>query len=247
MSQASRGAVHSTTSARVCTIVLDRPAKRNALDQAMWLALRDRLEDARTDPGVSVVVLTGAGAAFTAGQDLQEISDPTALSEDVPGFVQLMEVLERFDKPLMAAVNGVGVGFGLTVLLHCDLVLVAEEARVRAPFLSLGVTTEAAASVLLPSVVGWQRAANLLFTELWLSGPELVEYGIALRCLPGDDLLAEATTLAREIAAMPLASIVETKRLLLAGRADAVRAATVRELAAFERLVGDALSSRRAH
>jgi enoyl-CoA hydratase/carnithine racemase len=233
----ARPGIHTSDDGRVRTVVMDRPGRKNALDQAMWLGLRDALEAAAIDDGISVVVLTGAGDAFTAGQDLGELRDPEAFGEQVPGFVQLMPVVERFPKPLVAAVNGVGVGIGLTILLHCDLVLVADEARVRAPFISLGVTTEASASVLLPAIVGPQEAARILVTEPWLDGAELVRLGIALRSVPRAELAGEAAALAASIAALPLASILATKRLLIAGRIDAITAAREREVAEFEHLV----------
>jgi len=147
-------------------------------------------------------------------------------------------VLESFPKPVVAAVNGVGVGIGFTMLLHCDLVLMARSARIKVPFISLGVTTEASASLLLPAVLGWQRASEVLYTEPWIDAEQAVADGIALRAVDDDRLLPEALDLARHIGGLPLGPVVETKRLLLAGRADAVRAARERELDAFQRLVG---------
>ena len=220
---------------RVCTF--DRPDALNAFNQSLWLALTDALVDAAVDDDLRCVVLTGSGRAFTAGQDLTEMTDPSAFEGEEPGYNHLMPVLESFPKPLLAAVNGVGVGIGLTILPHCDLVLIADDARLKAPFISLGVTTEASASVLLPATMGWQRAAELLFTEPWLTADDAVERGLALRSVPADDLLDEAMALARGIGALPLAPLVATKRLLTAGRAEAVAAARQRELAEFPALV----------
>ena len=166
------------------------------------------------------------------------MSDPSVFDDQEPGYQRLMPVLEAFPKPLIAAVNGVAVGIGLTMLLHCDIVLVARSARLKVPFISLGVTTEASASLLLPQVVGWQRSAEILFTEPWIDADQAVRDGLALRAVDDDALLAEAEALARRIGAGPVEPITETKRLLLAGRAEAVKAARLRELAAFERLVG---------
>ena len=151
---------------------------------------------------------------------------------------RFMPSLERFPKPVVAAVNGVGVGIGLTMLLHCDLVLMARSARLKVPFLSLGVTTEASASLLLPAVMGWQRAAEVVFCEPWVDADAAVDAGLALRAVDDDALLAEARSMADRVASFPLASIVATKELMLAGRAEAVELARLRELAAFERLVG---------
>ncbi len=225
----------------VRTVVFDRPEQLNAFNQALWDAARDAIAGAAGDDSVRCVILTGAGRAFTSGQDLGEMADPPVFQQgDEPGYRVFMPVLESFPKPLIAAVNGVGVGIGLTMLLHCDLVLMADSARLKAPFVSLGVTTEASASLLLPQAMGWQRAAHLLFTEPWLSAADAVASGIALEAVPDGVLLDRARELATAIAAMPLDSLVATKRLLLAARADAVRAAREREEAEFERLVGTA-------
>jgi enoyl-CoA hydratase/carnithine racemase len=228
-------------------LTFDRPDVLNAFDQSLWYATAAALEDAAADDDVRCVVLTGAGRAFSAGQDLGEMSDPSSFGDDVPGYQRFMPVLETFPKPVIAAVNGVGVGIGLTMLLHCDLVLMSTEARLRAPFISLGVTTEASASVLLPAVLGWQRAAEVLLTEPWIDAETAVATGIALRAVPPEALLDEALRLARHVGTLPLGPVVETKRLLLAGRADAVRAARERELAAFERLIGGISAAEQAH
>jgi enoyl-CoA hydratase/carnithine racemase len=218
-------------------LTFDRPDALNALDQDLWYALTDALRDAATDDDLRCAVITGKGRAFTAGQDLAEMADPAAFADREPGYQVLMPVLESFPKPLLAAVNGVGVGIGLTILPHCDLVLISTEARLKAPFISLGVTTEASASVLLPATMGWQRAAELLYTERWLTADDAVEVGLALRTVAPDRLLEETLELARHIGALPLGPLMATKRLMLAGRAEAVQAARERELAAFEPLV----------
>jgi enoyl-CoA hydratase/carnithine racemase len=220
-------------------LTFNRPRARNAFNQALWLAVRDALVAASQDDEVRCVVLTGTPPAFTAGQDLREMADLDLLASEEPGYRALMPVLEAFPKPLVAAVNGVGVGIGLTMLLHCDLVLMGEGARLKAPFVSLGVTTEASASLLLPAAIGWQEAAHLLFTEPWVDAATAHRLGLAWRVVPDDDLLDEARALAGTIAAMPLGSLVATKGVLLAARADAVRAARAREEAVFERLVGE--------
>jgi enoyl-CoA hydratase/carnithine racemase len=149
-----------------------------------------------------------------------------------------MPVVETFPKPLLAAVNGIGVGIGLTVLPHCDIVLMAQSARLKAPFVSLGVTTEASASLLLPATIGWQEAAHLLFTEPWVDADEALRLGLAWKVVPDAELLDVTMELARRIGAMPVPSLMATKSLMLAARVDAVRAARSREDAEFERLVG---------
>lgn len=223
--------------AGVRTLTLNRPEALNAFDQALWYALAGALGDAASSDDVRCVVLTGAGRAFSAGQDLDDMADPSVFADQEPGYEVLMPVLEEFPKPLVVAVNGIGVGIGLTILLHCDIALVSTEARLKVPFLSLGVTTEAASSLLLPVTMGHQRAAELLFTEPWLTAEDAVRSGLALRAVPPGELMAEALELAGRIASFPLGPIVATKRLMVAARIDAVRAARRRESAEFVRLV----------
>jgi enoyl-CoA hydratase/carnithine racemase len=219
-------------------LTLDRPEALNAFDSPLYRAAGEALTAARDDDGVSVVVITGAGRAFSAGQDLDEMARLAGGEAIESGFPVLLEALESFDKPLVAAVNGPAVGIGFTMLPHCDLVLVAEGARMRAPFAEMGVPPEAASSVLFPARMGWQRAAEVLFTSPWLSAEEAVDCGIALRVVPPGDLLPEALALADRIAAAPLAALRAIKSTMLAGRANAVAAARAREDQAFARMWG---------
>lgn len=224
---------------RVRTITLDRPERLNAFDTHLYDAVREALEDAAARPDIACVVITGAGRAFSAGQDIAEMAAPPMENGKVvhtfPAFVR---TVSRFEKPLIAAVNGLGVGIGLTLLLHCDLVLIADTARLRGPFTALGLAPEAASSWLLPEIMGRQRAAHALFTSAWISAQEAVDSGIAWKIVAAADLMDETLAVASEIAAMPIVSLVETKRLLLAPRIEAVDAARGREYEVFSRLVG---------
>ena len=223
--------------AGVRTLTFNRPEALNAFNQELWYAAADALEDAAADDHVRCVLVTGNGRAFSAGQDLGEMADPTVFEGQEPGYQRFMPVLESFPKPIVAAVNGVGVGIGLTMLLHCDIVLMSDQARLKVPFISLGVTTEASASLLMPATMGWQRAAEVLFTEPWIDADQAVADGIALRAVPHDRLLDEARALASHIGGLPLGPLLATKALMQAGRADAVAAARTREVAEFEHLV----------
>jgi enoyl-CoA hydratase/carnithine racemase len=222
----------------VAIVTWNRPRQRNAFNQQMWTEGRDTLRELLDDGQVRAVIVTGAGDAFSAGQDLGEMTSAPAEGEH--GFPGFMEALIGFDKPLIAAVNGVGVGIGLTMLLHCDIVYVSERARLRVPFVPLGVVPEAASSYLLPVVVGWQRAAEVLFTADWIDAERAVELGIASRMLSATELLPAARAIAARIAAGPLGALRHTKRLLLATRAEQVRAARAREDAAFAERIGTA-------
>jgi len=218
----------------VAVVTFNRPKQRNAFNRQMWCEARDLLTELRDDPRARAIIVAGAG--FTAGQDLGEMSAAPG-NADHP-FGSFMDVLVEFDKPLLAAVNGVGVGIGLTLLLHCDVVYVAESARLRAPFIPLGVVPEAAASYLLPVVLGYQRAAEVLYTGDWIDAPRAVELGLASRVCAPSELLPALRTVAAKMAAGPIGSIRHTKRLLLATRAEQVRAARTREDAGFIERVG---------
>ncbi|MCP3986474.1 MAG: enoyl-CoA hydratase/isomerase family protein [bacterium] len=222
---------------RVRLLTLDRPEALNAFNDDLYDAVCRALADASASPDVAVVVVTGQGRAFSAGQDLAELDRPRRHEDGSRhGFAPFIEMLEAFPKPLVAAVNGIGVGIGLTLLPHCDLVLIADEARLRAPFVSLGVTAEAGSTHLLPETIGWQQTAHLLYTASWIDAAQAVESGLAWRSCPGERLLEEAMEVAAEIASMPIASLVGTKKLLQGARLDAVRAARARENVTFEKL-----------
>lgn len=224
----------------VALLRLNRPEKRNAFDTPMYDALAAALGAAAGDDAVRVAVVTGVGQAFSAGQDLAEMGALSAggTGGDTHGFPHLMDALCTFDKPLIAAVNGVGVGIGFTMLLHCDLVYFAETARLRLPFVPLGVVPEAASSYLLPLTIGWQRAAELIYTGAWIDAARAVALGLGAACCPPETLLATVMAQAASIAVAPLAALRESKRLLLATRASEIGAARAREDAAFARRLG---------
>jgi enoyl-CoA hydratase/carnithine racemase len=238
----SSGLVSVADEDGVRLVTFERPDARNAFNKALYLAVAAALADAGADEAVHVVVLTGSGGSFSAGQDLKEmaalVTGESTDPEAAKGFRSLMDAVCAFDKPLVAAVNGVGVGLGFTILAHCDLVLVADDARLKVPFAERGVPAEAASSLLFPIRMGWQRAAEVLFTGRWVSAAEAVDAGIALRACPPDALLAETMTLAKQIAAHPPAAVQAIKRLMLATQGPLVAAAREREDAAFTELLG---------
>ncbi|HZM31970.1 MAG TPA: enoyl-CoA hydratase/isomerase family protein [Acidimicrobiales bacterium] len=219
-------------------LTLDRAATLNAFDSPLYRATAAALDGARADDGVKVAVLTGAGRAFSAGQDLDEMARLAAGEDIESGFPALLEALQAFDKPLVAAVNGAAVGIGFTLLPHCDLVLAAASARFRTPFAEMGVPPEAASSYLFPDRMGWQRAAEVLFTSPWLDAEEAVAAGIALRVVPDGTVVDEALALAAKVAEAPLTALRSIKGAMLGARADAVAAARAREEAAFAALFG---------
>jgi enoyl-CoA hydratase/carnithine racemase len=225
--------VLAATDGPVRTLTLNRPTRLNAFTSDSYRRLTSLLLESDQDPGVLVVVLRGEGRAFCSGVDLEELSDDQGAGGRRLGetFDALIEALVAFTKPLIAAVQGPAVGFGATILLHCDVVLVADDARLRFPFTSLSTAPEAGSSALLPARVGPQRAAELFFTSRWIDASEAVDYGLALSSCPRDRLDAEATSLADRIAQQPADAVASAKRLLRAAHSDIVRAASARERA----------------
>lgn len=221
-------------------LTLNRPDRRNAFTTELYFAFAEALRSADRDSSVGALVLTGAGTAFCAGVDLGEL-EQIAAGETVPGageaFNGVISTLSEIEVPLVAAVNGAGVGFGYTILSFCDLVYIAESARLKAPFVELGVPPEAASSYLLPARMGWQRAALSLLTAEWLSAEEAVSAGMAVEVCEDGSVLETALRSARRIAASPAAART-AKSLMQAAQRDAVAAAIVRETAAYGRLFG---------
>ncbi len=217
-------------------VTWNRPDALNAMSLELWDGTRDALRSAVTDE-VACVVLTGSGRAFNVGQDLSEMADPRHADEN-RGFRGLMTAIAETEVPLIAAVNGLAVGFGVTVLPWCDIVLASTAARFRTPFVGLGVTTEAGSSVTLSTVMGRQAAAHFVLTGEWLSAEDALASGLVWRLTEPDDLLAEAQAVAARIAAQPPNALRATTRLLRAGRTDAWNEAIERENAAFAELAG---------
>jgi enoyl-CoA hydratase/carnithine racemase len=233
----------SVDDARVRVLTLNRPEALNAFNDELYHAAGAALEDAEASPDIACVVITGSGRAFSAGQDLAEMGRLSAeantdFGDTGPGFPHFLDTLAAFGKPVIAAVNGIGVGIGMTMLLHVDVAFMATTARLRAPFVPLGVVPEAAGSLLMPVIMGNQRAASKLYTGDWITAEEAVECGLALRAVEPDELMNVTMDLARRIAKMPVASLSATKRIVVESRIDAVRAARAREDRAFTGMIG---------
>ncbi len=213
--------------------MIDRPRSKNAFTAAMWSAGADALDQFAADAGVAAVLLTAAGDVFCAGADLTDFRPGEDAGRPFHSFIT---ALDRFPKPLVAAVNGAAVGAGFTMLCYADIVLAAERARFRAPFVGMGLTPEAGSSQLLPARLGWQATARAFFTGGWLGADEARARGFVLEVLPDDVLAGRAHELAQEIAAHPVEALVETKRLLRLTRGP-VDDARGRESEVFRRLL----------
>ncbi|MEX1257604.1 MAG: enoyl-CoA hydratase [Gemmatimonadota bacterium] len=205
----------------VLDVRLNRPEKRNALTVEMYAALADALEGAERDPELRVVLLSGEGPAFSAGNDLKDFLARPPHPESAPTN-RFLESLATGTKPIVAAVHGFAVGIGTTLLLHCDLVYAAEETRFHLPFVPLGLVPEAGSSLLLPERIGPARAAEMLLLAEPLTAEAALDAGLVTRVFPAASLLEEARRLAERLAALPPEAVRETRALLRSGR-DVVR------------------------
>jgi enoyl-CoA hydratase/carnithine racemase len=220
---------------RILSIRLDRPEKKNALTRGMYLGMIEALEQAENDSAVRVVLITGTQDCFTAGNDLMDFANAKP-GETSPAIVYL-QTLAAAQKTVVAAVAGVAVGIGTTMLLHCDLVYAAPDARFQLPFVNLGLCPEAGSSVMLPELMGHRRAAELLLFGEPFSSEKALELGIINAVYPGGELLEAATAKARQLAEKPPSALRTTKALLKGSAAGAVAEAMARETEKFAALL----------
>ncbi len=199
----------------ILTLTLARPDKKNALTNEMYGKLADAIEAAEQDLSVRVILIRGQGDSFTAGNDIAEFAAVAAgAAQGERHVMRFIRSLPRLSKPLVAAVQGRAVGVGTTMLLHCDLVVLAENALLSTPFISLALVPEAASSLLLPLRIGHARAFELFALGEPVPASVALGLGLANRVVPLDQLDAEAMALARRLAKQPLGSLVATKRLM---------------------------------
>lgn len=219
----------------ILSIRMNRPDKKNALTRAMYQSISDALMEADRDDSIRVILLTGTSDCFTSGNDIGDFRDVPSQKERQRN--PILNALPNTKKPVVAAVNGVAVGVGTTMLLHCDLVYAGETARFQLPFVNLGLCPELGSTALLPLLMGHQRAAELVFMGEPFTAKTAQEAGIVNKVFPDDQLLDEAWKRAQQLAAQPAASVRATKALLKRGREQAVAAAVEEEVVIFnERL-----------
>jgi enoyl-CoA hydratase/carnithine racemase len=220
------------TEAGVRTITLNRVEKKNSITQAMYAAMAAALTSAVDDADVRVVVLQGDATVFSAGNDIGDFlarqSGNDGLPQQSPVF-QFLHALADFPKPLIAAVAGPAVGIGTTMLLHCDLVYAGDNAAFSMPFVNLGLCPEAASSLLLPRLMGYQRAAEALLLGEPFMAEAALEVGLVNRVVPPTEVNGVAQAQAAKLAAKPLSALVETKRLMKGGQRDEVMAKMAEE------------------
>lgn len=232
--------IEITDTDRVRTIQLQRPEAKNAMNEALWDATTEALKAAAIDPSVAVVVFTGSGDSFSAGQDVLEMAqrDKDTFIQGTHGFQGFTNELVDFPKPFICAVNGLAVGFGVTILGLADLVFMSSAARLKCPFTALGVAPELGSSFTFPRLIGRQNSTWMLMSSEWVSAEDAHEMGIAWKtCEPGA-LMDVTMNHARTLAANPISSLVESKRVIMEAIRPQIAAARAQEDAAFALLMG---------
>jgi len=201
-----------TTAEAVTTIRLDRPSKKNALTLAMYQGLTEALAAADADPAVRAVVITGSEGCFTAGNDIGDFMTAASTGGDIAAPLVFLGQLADLSKPVVAAVDGIAIGIGTTMLLHCDLVYASPSSRFKVPFVDLGLVPEAASSLLLPAVLGPRLASAMLLLGDDLTAEAAHAAGLINAIAP--DVRAAADQAARRLAAKPPLALVASKRLI---------------------------------
>ncbi len=209
----------------VLVITINRPEKKNALTNAMYGALSEAMANARTDAAIRCVMITGAGDTFTAGNDIGDFAAVAAgdLKQAERHVHSFLEALATFDKPLVAAVPGLAVGIGTTMLLHCDLVVLGEAAKLSTPFVDLALVPEAASSLLLQARIGYVRSFAMFALGERIDAATALSWGLANKVVATESLHAEALAVAQAITKRAPGAVLATKRLMRDSHAIAAR------------------------
>lgn len=214
----------------IYTIAFNRPEKKNAITALMYQAMADALKEADADSEVRAILFCGKPEIFTAGNDLEDfMKNPPRDGGEIPPVYQFMHALSHAVKPVVAAVSGAAVGIGTTMLLHCDLVYAADNAKFSMPFSQLGLCPEFASSLLLQQTAGYQRAAEKLMLGESFLADEAREMGLVNKVLPLAELPAYALAQAAKLAALPASSVRATKRLMKGNQTAAIDAKMLEE------------------
>jgi len=198
---------------RVLVLRIDRPDKKNAFTQAMYAAAAEAIQHAAQDKQVRVLLIAGVPGAFSAGNDIQDFLNAPLADPDAP-VLRFMRALCECPKPVVAAVNGVAIGIGSTLLLHSDLVYAGQSARFQFPFVNIGICPEYASTYLLPRIMGHVRAAELTFFGEPFTAQTAREYGLVNAVLPEAEVEAHALERAQRLAQQPPNALRVTKKLL---------------------------------
>jgi enoyl-CoA hydratase/carnithine racemase len=224
------------TEAGIRTVTLNRVDKKNSITSAMYGAMADALASAVDDAAVRVVLLQGHETVFSAGNDIGDFLNNPPAGLDSPVF-RFLKGIATFPKPLLAAVCGPAVGVGTTLLFHCDLVYAGDNAAFSMPFVNLGLCPEAASSLLVPQMLGYHRAAEALLLGEPFMAEAALEVGLVNRVLPPTEANDYAQSVAKKLAAKPLSSLVETKRLMKKGQGELVLKTIAEEGESFGRML----------
>ncbi|NCT97326.1 MAG: enoyl-CoA hydratase [Comamonadaceae bacterium] len=224
------------TEAGIRTITFNRVDKKNSFTSAMYGAMAEALASAVDDPGVRVVLLQGHETVFSAGNDIGDFLNNPPAGLDSPVF-RFLQGIATFPKPLLAAVCGPAVGVGTTLLFHCDLVYAGDNAAFSMPFVNLGLCPEAASSLLVPQMLGYHRAAEALLLGEPFMAEAALEVGLVNRVLPPTEANGYAQSVAKKLAAKPLSSLIETKRLMKKGQEERVLRTIAEEGESFGRML----------
>ena len=211
------GQIEVERAGAVLQIAINRPEKKNALTGDMYDALSDAVQHAEADSAIRVLLLQGKGEAFTAGNDLEDFMRKPWKDQSVPPAVRFIGTVAAARKPIVAAVHGLAVGIGTTILLHCDLIYAAEDTSFMMPFIDLGIVPEAASTVLLPLWIGRQRAAELLMLCAPVSARRAYELGLVNAVVDRGALLATALRAAQQLAQKPRGAVLACKELMKRG------------------------------
>jgi len=222
--------------AGVMTLTFNRVDKKNSITAAMYTALAEGVEQAAADTAVRVLVIQGHESIFSAGNDIADFLHQPPSGQDSPVF-RFLRAMATIEKPVVAAVAGPAVGIGTTLLFHCDLVYAGDNAAFSMPFVNLGLCPEAASSLLVPRMFGYHRAAEALLLGEPFFAEAALEVGLVNRVLPPTEVNGYAHAQARKLAATPLSSLVETKRLMKGGQQAEVLAKMAEEGQSFGRML----------
>jgi len=235
----SDGTIEVRSESAVRVLAFARPEKKNALTQAMYIALNQALDDASADDGVRAVLLTGTNGVFTAGNDIGSFLEAPPVIDDTP-VIQLLFRLADFQKPLLAAIDGPAIGIGTTLLLHVDDAIASTRARFQLPFANLGLVPEAGSSLLLPQLVGMKRASRWLLCGEPFDAAAALGAGLINEVVSPEELAAVALARAQRYAGQPPQALLESKRLLRGPQREQVKATIRAEVKQFaERLQSD--------
>jgi enoyl-CoA hydratase/carnithine racemase len=205
----------------VATITINRPDQQNTISGPMLDALTVRLLQANEDPEVRAMVITGSGRFFCAGLDLRSGGGNLSSQSSSPSNLDLRNtpptVLHNLDTPTICALNGSAAGYGMDLALGCDIRIMADGAKLAAAFTARGVLPESGGTWLLPRLLGWSKAAEIIFTGRTLSAEECERLGLVSRVVPADETLANAQALAREIAGNAPLAVQASKRMMRMG------------------------------